>query len=57
MLEGCACPGPKDEESDADGTNRIEKPYFLESCSDDGHYETERIDDDIITMINLVEDQ
>lgn len=48
--------GPREENqaSDADGADRVKEPDFFEFCSDDGHDQSEDVDEDIISVVKLI---
>jgi hypothetical protein len=53
VLESGGSPREENQASDANGANRVKKPNFLEFGSDDGHNQSENVDNDIVSMVKL----
>jgi hypothetical protein len=54
VLESRRGPREENQASDADGADRVKEPDFLEFCSDDGHDQSEDVDEDIISVVKLI---
>lgn len=51
LLKGIGHPREQDEQSDADGANRVEVPH--ESVANNRHYQTEAIDGNVVAVVDL----
>ena len=52
-LKSGGSPWEENQASDADSADRVKEPDFLEFCSDDGHYQSENVDENIISVVEL----
>ena len=50
VVEGVGSPGNENQETDENGTDRIDIPD--DTASDDGHGKTESVDDNVVTMVD-----
>lgn len=50
VVEGVGSPGNENQETDENGTDRIDIPD--DSATDNGHGKTESIDDDVVAMVD-----
>lgn len=53
LLEGVAHPRDQDEETDADGTDRIRKPGRGVAGANHGHDQTEDVNDNVVAVVDL----
>jgi len=52
MFKRCRCPREEDEACDADSACWVEEPDAVEFGTDDGHYKTEAIDYDVVSVVD-----